>query len=53
MLLAPPKKQYINFSDATIHSVRLNLHKKTAIKMTTSHKFKYKTKRDLMASITA
>jgi hypothetical protein len=40
--LAPLKKQYINFGDATIHSVILHLQEKTAIKMTTSQKFKYK-----------
>jgi hypothetical protein len=40
--LAPLKKQYINFGDATIHSMILHLQEKTAIKMTTSQKFKYK-----------
>jgi hypothetical protein len=36
------KKQYINFGNATIHSIILHLHEKTAIKMTTSQKFEYK-----------
>jgi hypothetical protein len=40
--LAPLKKQYINFGDATIHSMILHLQEKTAIKMTTSQKFEYK-----------
>jgi hypothetical protein len=40
--LAPLKKQYINFGDATIHSMILHLREKTAIKMTTSQKFQYK-----------
>ncbi len=40
--LAPLKKQYINFGDATIHSMILHLREKMAIKMTTSQKFKYK-----------
>ncbi len=40
--LAPLKKQYINFGNATIHSMILHLCKKTAIKMTTSQKFEYK-----------
>jgi hypothetical protein len=40
--LAPLKKHYINFGDATIHSMILHLRKKTAIKMTTSQKFEYK-----------
>jgi len=40
--LAPLKKQYINFGDATIHSMILHLREKTAIKMTTSQKFEYK-----------
>ena len=39
--LAPFKKQYINFGDATIHSMILHLREKTAIKMTTSQKFEY------------
>jgi hypothetical protein len=38
------KKQYINFSNATIHSMILHLREKMAIKMTTSQKFKYKAK---------
>jgi hypothetical protein len=41
--LAPLKKQYINFGNATIHSMILHLREKTAIKMTTSQKFEYKT----------
>jgi hypothetical protein len=40
--LAPLKKQYINFGDATIHSMILHLQDKTAIKMTTSQKYEYK-----------
>jgi hypothetical protein len=36
------KKQYINFGNATIHSMILHLCEKTAIKMTISQKFKYK-----------
>ncbi len=40
--LAPLKKQYINFGDATIHSMILHLREKMAIKMTTSQKFEYK-----------
>jgi hypothetical protein len=40
--LAPLKKQYINFGDATIHSMILHLREKMAIKMTTSQKFGYK-----------
>jgi hypothetical protein len=40
--LAPLKKQYINFRDATIHSMILHLQKKTAIKMATSQKYEYK-----------
>ncbi len=40
--LAPLKKQYINFGNATIHSMILHLREKTAIKMTTSQKFEYK-----------
>ncbi len=43
-VLAPLKKQYINFGDATIHSMILYLQEKTAIKMTTSQKFEYKAK---------
>ncbi len=42
--LAPLKKQYINFGDATIHSMILHLREKTAIKMTMSQKFEYKSK---------
>jgi hypothetical protein len=41
--LAPLKKQYINFGDATIHSMIKHLCKKTSIKMTTSQKYNYKT----------
>ncbi len=41
--LAPLKKQYINIGDATIHSMIKHLHDKTAIKMTTSQKYDYKT----------
>ncbi len=41
--LAPLKKQYINFGDATIHLMIKHLHDKTAIKMTTSQKYDYKT----------
>ena len=40
--LEPLKKQYINFGNATIHSMILHLREKRAIKMTTSQKFKYK-----------
>jgi hypothetical protein len=40
--LAPLKKQYINFGNATIHSMTLHLREKMAIKMTTSKKFEYK-----------
>jgi hypothetical protein len=36
--LAPLKKQYINFGDATVHSMIKHLRNKTAIKMTTSQK---------------
>ncbi len=42
--LAPLKKQYINFGNATIHLMILHLREKTAIKMTTSQKIKYKAK---------
>ncbi len=42
--LAPSQKQYINFGDATIHSMILHLREKTAMKMTTSQKFEYKSK---------
>jgi hypothetical protein len=41
--LVPLKKQYINFDDVTIHSMILHLREKTAIKMTTLQKYKYKT----------
>jgi hypothetical protein len=40
--LASLKKQYINFGNATIHLMMSHLQEKTAIKMTTSHKFEYK-----------
>ncbi len=40
--LALLKKQYINFANATIHSMILHLCENTAIKMTTSQKFEYK-----------
>ena len=40
--LAPLKKQYINYGDATIHSMIQHLREKTAIKMTISQKFEYK-----------
>jgi hypothetical protein len=40
--LAPLTKQYIKFGDVTIHSMILHLQEKTAIKMTTSQKFEYK-----------
>jgi hypothetical protein len=40
--LASLKKQYINFGDTTIHSMILHLQEKTAIKMTTSQNFEYK-----------
>jgi hypothetical protein len=43
--LAPLKKQYINFCNATIHSIVQHLCEKMAIKMTTSQKFKYKAER--------
>jgi hypothetical protein len=42
--LAPLKKQYINFGDATVHSTIKHLRNETAIKMTTSQKYDYKTK---------
>jgi hypothetical protein len=41
--LTPLKKQYINFGNTTIHSMIKHLRKKTAIKMTTSQKYDYKT----------
>jgi hypothetical protein len=52
------KKQYINFCNATIHSMILHLCKKMAIKMTTSQKFEckaegYRKQWDPMTSITA
>jgi hypothetical protein len=55
--LALLKKQYINFSNATIQPMILHLCEKTAIKMTTSQKFEYKAKGygkqwDLTTSIT-
>ncbi len=37
--LAPLKKHYINFGNATIHSMILHLREKMAIKMTTSQMF--------------
>jgi hypothetical protein len=40
--LAPLKKQYINFGNATIHSMILHLQEKMAIKMTIFQKFEYK-----------
>ncbi len=56
--LSPLKKQYINFSNPTIHSIILHLCEKMVIKMTTSQKFKFKAKRygkqwDPTTSITA
>jgi hypothetical protein len=36
--LAPLKKQYINFGDATVHSMIKHRRDKTAIRMTTSQK---------------
>ncbi len=41
--LALLKKQYINFGDATIHTMIKHLREKTAIKMTTLQKYNYKT----------
>jgi hypothetical protein len=41
--LVPLKKQYINFRDATIHTMVQQLREKTAIKMTTLQKYNYKT----------
>ncbi len=41
--LAPLKKQYIIFGDAMMHLIILHLGEKTAIKMMTLQKFKYKT----------
>ncbi len=43
--LALLKKQYINFCNATIHSMILHLCEKTTIEMTTSQKFEYMAKR--------
>jgi hypothetical protein len=40
--LVPLKKQYINFGNATIHSMIHHLCEKEAIKMTTYQKFEYK-----------
>ena len=37
--LAPLKKQYINFGNATIHTMIKHLCKKTAIKMMTLQKY--------------
>jgi hypothetical protein len=56
--LVPLKKKYINFGDATIHSMILHLQDKTAVRMTTSYKFEYKAEGygkqwDLTTSITA
>jgi hypothetical protein len=42
-VLAPLKKQSINFGNATIHSMILHLQEKMAIKMTTLQNFEYKT----------
>jgi hypothetical protein len=41
--LAPLKKQYIGFSNSTILTMFDHLRQKTAIKMTTAQKYKYKT----------
>ena len=41
-VLAPKKKQYINFGDSTIHLMILHLREKTAIMMTMSQTFEYK-----------
>ncbi len=41
--LAPFKKQYINFGDLTVHSMIKHQRDMTAIKMTTSQKYDYKT----------
>jgi hypothetical protein len=56
--LALLKKQYINFGNASIHSMILHLQEKMAIKMTTLQKFEYKVEGygkqwDLTTSITA
>jgi hypothetical protein len=42
-MLTPLKKHYINFGDATIHSMIKHLCKKTAIKLMTFQKYDYKT----------
>jgi hypothetical protein len=42
--LAHLKKQYINFGDATVHSMIKHLRNKKAIMMTTPQKYDYKTK---------
>jgi hypothetical protein len=42
--LALLNKQYINFGNATIHSMILHFWEMMAIKMATSQKFKYKAK---------
>ncbi len=41
--LAPLKKKYINFGDATVHLMIKHLCNKTVIKMITSQKYDYKT----------
>jgi hypothetical protein len=41
--LAPLKKLYINIGDMTVHLMIKHLLNKTAIKMTTSQKYNYKT----------
>ncbi len=41
--LAPLKKQYIIFGNATIHSMILHLQEKTVINMTMLQNFEYKT----------
>ena len=41
--LAPLKKQYINFGNATIHTMIKHLREKMAIKMATLQKYDYKT----------
>ncbi len=42
--LAPFKKQYIIFGDATVHSMIKHLGNKTAVKVSTSQKYDYKIK---------
>ncbi len=42
-MLAPLKKQYINFGNAMIHSMILHLREKTAIKMMMLQQYEYKT----------